>query len=218
MSRAASGIARGGQHLFAPSIRSLAGGGAPQADMPLGHDTIAPATPLAIGGFFAIATPPEPGRGLVIDALALALLFAEYYLAKHYRGYLHATVNRATKLEEVIMRHFDSPTIEFPTGEKTNRMISGVIGVQREWVYGFLVAEAHNLLYLLLFGVDGALIVFTLFLFGPGLSPIIPVLIGVILFSIGIYFLAIIRVGWKNRFKLKPSLIFKNVEVEQKEV
>jgi hypothetical protein len=171
---------------------------------------------LAIGGFFAIATPPEPGRGLVIDTLALALLFAEYYLAKHYRGYLHATVNRAMKLEEVLMNQFDSPTIEFPTGEKTDRMISGVIGVQREWVYGFLVAEAHNLLYLLLFGVDGALIVFTLFLFGTGLSPIIPALIGVILFSIGIYFLAIIRVGWKNR--LKPSLIFKNVEVEHKEI
>src|SRR2546426_2099162 len=69
---------------------------------------------LAIGGFFAIATPPEPGRGLVIDTLALALLFAEYYLAKHYRGYLHATVNRAMKLEEVLMNQFDSPTIEFP--------------------------------------------------------------------------------------------------------
>ena len=158
---------------------------------------------LAIGGFFA--SNQQTNRGLVIEALALAFLFAEYYLATHYRGYLHAVVNRAEMLES-LLRPAISPRIVLyeRKGEKivTSGMLTEVIGVQRENAYGFLVAEAHKLLYLLLYGVDSALIIFTLSpLGGSGLGLVWPTVVGTLLTGVGLYFLILVRIKWNHRRK-----------------
>ena len=151
---------------------------------------------LAIGGFFALNS-QQRGEGLVVESLALAFLFAEYYLASHYRGYLHVTVERAKALEK-ILKPVTSPPIPF--GLYGNQMISNVIAIQREFVYSFLVAEAHKLLYLLLYGVDGVLIVSTLLFLDPfGLGPILSFGVGIVLFATGLYFLVTTRVRWKAR-------------------
>ena len=157
---------------------------------------------LAIGGFFA--SNQQTNRGLVIEALALAFLFAEYFLATHYRGYLHAVVKRAEALENLLIP-FNSPRIELYEDDEgikrgTNGMLTEIIGVQRENAYGFLVAEAHNLLYLLLYGVDSALIIFTLSpLSGSGLSVVWAAAIGAALSVAGLYFLILVRIKWNNR-------------------
>ena len=162
---------------------------------------------LAIGGFFA--SNQQTARGLVIEALALAFLFAEYYLATHYRGYLHAVVKRAEKLETLLMPS-NSPRIDLyrenRTMKGTNGMLTEVIGVQRENAYGFLVAEAHKLLYLLLYGVDSALVIFTLSpLGGSGLSLAWPIVLGSILTGAGLYFLVLVRIKWNHREKRKVT-------------
>jgi len=160
---------------------------------------------LAIGGFFA-TNPLDRVQGLVVESLALAFLFAEYYLAGHYRGYLHVTVERAKALETKL-KPDESPEIPFfdengnvMTSEYGDAMISNVIAIQRELVYHFLVAEAHKLLYLLLYSVDGVLIVSTLFFLDPfGLGPILALGLGMMLFTTGLYFLLTTRVKWKKR-------------------
>jgi hypothetical protein len=149
---------------------------------------------MAIGAF--LASP----RGLVVEALALAFLFAEYYLATHYRGYLHAVVKRAIALEK-LLKPVISPKIVLE-GHGTTGMLSEVIAVQRENAYGFLVAEAHNLLYLLLYAVDSALIIFTLSpLGGSALNPIWPGGFGTLFAIAGLYLLVNIRIRWNNRTK-----------------
>ncbi len=156
---------------------------------------------LAIGGFFA--STQQSTRGLVIEALALAFLFAEYYLATHYRGYLHAVVRRATELENLLKPAISpkSPTIVLD-GNPTDGMLTEVISVQAKNAYGFLVAEAHNLLYLLLFGVDSALIIFTLSpAGGSGLNPIWAAAFGSLFAFAGSYLLINVRIRWNNREK-----------------
>jgi hypothetical protein len=112
---------------------------------------------MAIGGFLTIA---DAERGLIIEFLALAFLLAEYYIERHYKGYLRAAVKRAMELERAL-KPPDSPVVNLGKGKCTTGMISEVLAVQREHVYSFLVGEAHHLLYLLLFIADGALIVYS---------------------------------------------------------
>src|SRR5437016_1503321 len=89
---------------------------------------------LALGGFFAITEPPL--RGFVIEVLALVFLGGEFLLESHYRGYLHAAVNRATAIERIIVPP-ESPQVFLKRNEvpaeamSTKAMISEVISVQR---------------------------------------------------------------------------------------
>jgi len=161
---------------------------------------------LATGGFFAINQ--QGDRGLVIESLALAFLLAEHYLAKHYRGYLHVVVERAKALES-ILRPTNSPSLFIDLGPYSyyDRMISNVVAVKRELDYSFLVAEAHKLLYLLLYGVDGVLIVFTLFFLNPdGFGTILAIGLGIVIFASEIFFLTQTRVGWKQRRELELKI------------
>jgi uncharacterized membrane protein HdeD (DUF308 family) len=93
-------------------------------------------------------------------------------------------------------------------------MISQVISVQRRRVYGFPVAEAHHLLYFLLFAVDALLIVGTVFQLNPGMVTIpLTVVIGAIFLAFGIGFLYMTYKSWTHRDK--PKLAEETGDLEE---
>jgi hypothetical protein len=154
---------------------------------------------MAIGVFLTIS---DAEKGLLIEFLALAFLLAEYYIERHYKGYLRAAVKRASALERVLMRQ-NSPLVDLGKGKRSKGMISEVLSVQREHVYGFFVGEAHHFLYLLLFIVDGALIVYSSYKLGASVYVNVSQWIVALatLIAVGVTLFALAVRGWVKRKK-----------------
>jgi hypothetical protein len=119
---------------------------------------------LTVGVYFSVS-PDTRLRGILVEFLALALILTEYYLERHYESYLVTAVARAKALEHWIQQSYpglNAISTKINCDSRSD-MISTLISYYATQKAGFIKANAHELLYYLLAGVDAVALLLTTF-------------------------------------------------------